>query len=174
MFSKLKKIKHIEIYAAVLIIVVMVGIYLTTFSSGGKDKKVESSISMNEDIFAKEMEQKLVKTLGEVRGAGKVSAMVTVASSATIEIAYNIDEKTVTQGSGGNTTTTTTIIKTPVIVNGKNGPQPIILVEIKPKLKGVVIVASGAADVAVRLSLLRAVQTLVADNTVTIEVLTGK
>ena len=176
--NRLKRIKHIEIYAAIAIIVIMVAIYISTFtksSTGGSDDPYTAQIRANEDSYAREMEQLLAKTLGQIQGAGRVSAMVTVASSATLEIAYNYDEKTITQtGAGGNSTTTTTIVKTPVIINGKNGPQPIILFEIKPKLKGVVIVASGANDVSVRLALLRAVQALVADPTVNIEILPGK
>ena len=178
LLSRLKKIKHIEICLAVGLVVIMVGIYLTTFgksSSGSGNSGIDATIRANEDSFAREYEANLIKTLGEIKGAGKISAMVTVASSATLEIAYNIDEKSITQsGSGGNGTTTTTIVKTPVIINGKSGPQPLILLEIKPKLKGVVVVASGAADLAVKLALLRAVQALVADNTVNIEVFAGR
>ena len=177
-FKRLKKIKNIEIYAAIAIVIIMVAVYMSTFSGGKKSSSNESlstSIRTNEETYAREMEVALVKTISAIRGAGTVVAMVTVASSATLEIAYNYDEKTVTQsGTGGNSTTTTTIVKTPVIINGKNGPQPLVLFEIKPKLKGVVVIASGAGDVAVRLSILRAVQALVADNTVIIEVFAGK
>ena len=172
--GKLKKIKNFEIYLAVGLILVMIAIYLTTFgggsgTSGGSGKKTP------EENYAREIEVQLVKTLSQISGAGRVEAMVTVVGSATIEIAYNIDERTVTQsGSGGAATSTTTIVKTPVIINGRDGPQPLILFEIKPKVKGIVIVASGAYDVGVRLQLMRAVQTVIADDSVRIEIFTGK
>lgn len=170
-FARIKKIKNFEIYLAVGLILVMIAIYVTTFSSGGKSTQNKTP----EQNYAREIETQLMTTLSKIQGAGRVEAMVTVVGSATIEVAYNIDERTVTQsGSGGNATTTTTVVKTPVIINGRDGPQPLILFEIKPKLKGVVIVSSGAYDVGVRLQLLRAVQAVIADDSVRIEIFTGK
>jgi len=173
-FTRLKKIKNFEIYIAVALILVMVAIYLTTFGGGSTPSPNTNWQRSNEDTYARELESKLVGTLSGIRGAGSVKAMVTVVGSATLEIAYNIDEKSITQSSGTNATTTTTIIKTPVIINGRDGPQPLIIFEIKPQLKGVIIVASGAGDPGVRLQLLRAVQTLIADDSVRIEIFTGK
>lgn len=169
--TRLKKIKNFEIYLAVGLIVIMIAIYMTTFSSPSSSAQKKTS----EQDYALEIEKRLVETLSQIRGAGHIEAMVTVIGSATIEVAYNIDERTVTQSGGtGSSTTTTTVVKTPVIINGKDGPQPLILFEIKPKIKGVVIVSSGAYDVGVRLQLLRAVQAVIADDSVRIEIFTGK
>ena len=171
LFKRLRKIKHFEIYMAIGLIVVMIAIYLTTFAPSSNSSPRPSP----QENFAREIEVSLVKTLSQIRGAGRVEAMVTVVGSATIEVAYNIDERTVTQAGGaGSSTTTTTVVKTPVIINGRDGPQPLILFEIKPKVKGVIIIASGAYDVGVRLQLLRAVQAVIADDSVRIEIFTGK
>ena len=43
-------------------------------------------------------------------------------------------------------------------VSTEGGQSPIILVEREPEIRGVIVVAEGAADPAVRLSLQRAVQ----------------
>lgn len=176
LIERIKKIKNIEIYAAVAIILVMVVIYISTLSpSSFSNNSSGSSTRTNEDEYARELEAKLNSVLSQIKGAGRVEVMVTVVGSATMEIAYNIDEKTITQeGAGGSSTTTTTIVKTPVIINGRDGPQPLIIFEIKPKLKGVVVVAAGANDIGVRLQLLRAVQTVVADKDVNIEIFAGK
>jgi len=174
LLARLKKIKNFEIYLAVGLILIMIAIYLTTFG-GGSGGTSSAAKKTAEENYAAEIEARLVKTLSQISGAGRVEAMVTVVGSATIEVAYNVDEKTITQaGSGGSATSTTTIVKTPVIINGRDGPQPLILFEIKPKVKGVVIVASGAVDVGVRLQLLRAVQTVIADDSARIEIFTGK
>ncbi|MCL2846906.1 MAG: DUF3827 domain-containing protein [Firmicutes bacterium] len=176
-WAKLRRVKNIEVYAAGLVVLIMVGIYASNFLNlgGGNEtgNNVQQQVARNNNQFAREMEQRLVQTLGAVRGAGRIEAMVTVVGSATLEIAYNVDERTVTQG-GPNGTTTTTVVKTPVIVQGPGGPQPMILLEIKPQIRGIVIVAAGANDMSVRLSILRAVQALVADNTVNIEILAGR
>lgn len=171
--TRLKKIKHFEIYLAIGLILVMVVIYMTTFAPASSGTN-EQNYDVRNSQHAREIESSLVNTLSKIRGAGKVEAMVTVVGSATIEIAYNIDERTVTQSGGqDSSTTTTTIVKTPVVINGRDGPQPLILFEIKPKVKGVIIVASGAHDVGVRLQLLRAVQTVIADDSARIEIFSG-
>lgn len=171
--ERLKKIKNIEIYAAVAIILVMVVIYISTLTPSANNGS-SASQRTNEDVYARELETKLTSVLSQIKGAGRVDVMVTVVGSATMEIAYNYDEKSVTQtGAGGSSTTTTTIVKTPVIINGSGGPQPLVIFEIKPKLKGVIVVAAGADDIGVRLQLLRAVQTVIADKEVNIEIFSG-
>jgi len=171
LFKRFKKIKHFEIYMAVGLIAIMIVIYFTTFSAPTSPAPKATA----QENFAREIETRLVKALTQIRGAGRVEAMVTVVGSATIEVAYNIDERTVTQNGGnGSSTSTTTVVKTPVIINGRDGPQPLILFEIKPKVKGVIIISSGAYDVGVRLQLMRAVQAVLADDSVRIEIFTGK
>ena len=174
-FSKIRKVKNFEIYLAVVLILVMVAIYMTTLGGGTPRNNTQNGWQHNStQAFARDMEARLVQTLSGIRGAGNVRAMVTVVGSATLEIAYNIDERTVTQsGAGGTSTTNTTIIRTPVIIHGRDGPQPLILFEIKPQIRGVVIVATGAGDPSVRMQLLRAVQAIIADDTVRIEIFTG-
>ena len=175
LFARIRRIKHIELYTAVAAIAIMVLIFFSSLGGGAKPDTGGTTLTRMEDNFVRDMERKLETTLSNVRGAGKVDAMVTAVGSATLEIAYNIDEKTITQsGTAGAANTTTTVVKTPVIINGKNGPQPLVLFEIKPKLKGVVIVAGGASNPGVRLGLLRAVQALVSDPSVNIEILARK
>ena len=171
LFKRLKKIKNFEIYLAVGLILIMIAIYLTTFS---KPSSPSTPKATNEN-YAREVEIQLVRTLSQIRGAGRVEAMVTVVGSATIEVAYNVDERTITQSGGaGSETATTTVVRTPVIINGRDGPQPLILFETKPKVKGVIIIAAGAYDVGVRMQLLRAVQVAIADDSVRIEIFAGK
>jgi stage III sporulation protein AG len=167
--SKLKNLKHAELYVVAGIIAVIFLIFVSSFGANlfGKSAETSANLSKTEDAFVRDMEQKLIATLSKINGAGRVQVMVTAVGSATLEIAYNLDEKTITQGNGGASTTTTAITKTPVMVGGK----PVVLMEAKPKLRGVVIIASGADNPTVRLAIMRAVQTLVADASVKIEIL---
>ena len=170
LWGRIRKIKNIEIYAAGLVVLVMILIYVSSFMGGGSAPDTANQIQRNNNAFAQEKEARLVATLSQVRGAGNVSAMVTVVGSATLEIAHNIDERTVTQsGPNGTSNTTTTVTKTPVVVNG----SPVVVMEVKPRVTGVVVVASGAHDISVRLQLLRAVQALLGDTTANIEILSG-
>jgi stage III sporulation protein AG len=174
MFARVKKIKHIEIYAAVALILVMIAIYMSTLGGGASPRTPSNQNFRTNDDYARDLEARLVSTLSQVGGAGRVSAMVTVTGSATLEIAYNTDERIVTQGgANGAVNTTTTIVRTAVMINGSGGPQPLIIMEIKPKVRGVVVVSSGAANPAVRFQLERAVRALLPDPDIRIEILTG-
>ena len=85
-------------------------------------------------------------------------------------MAYNIEERTVTQtGANGQSTTTTTVTKT--ILTGPGG-APVILWTNPPNIISVVVVAAGAGDVSVRMNIIRAVQTVVGTSP-RIEILTG-
>jgi len=173
LWLRLKKIKHIEIYAVGILVIMMLGIYISSFDfGGGQNTNTSGSIQQNNDSYARDMESRLESTLSQIRGAGRVQAMVTVVGSSTIEIAYSVDERTVTQGgTNGNSTTTTTIIRTPVLTGGRD---PIVIMTTKPRVIGVVIVSQGANDPQVRMQLLRSVQALIQDNSVRIEIVTGR
>lgn len=173
MLEKFKKLKHKEIYIAAVVILVMIAIYASSFMGGSSSGQSEGSIGhiAPPGGFAREMEQRLVQTLSNVNGAGSVSAMVTIEATPSREIAFIVNEQTVTQaGPNGTTNTTTTITKTPVLVGG----QPFVVYERKPRITGVVIVASGAQSATVHFALLRAVQALIPERGVSIEILTGR
>lgn len=172
-WEKIKKIKHIEIYAAVLAVVIIFGIYFSTLSSG--KAKTTSPTTTNQtttsaQTYAEMLSEKLEHVLGSVAGAGKVAVLVMTDGEGTAELAYDIQEKTVTQtGTNGQEITTTTTDKTLVTNNGK----PMVLWTNPPAIIGIIVVATGASDVAVRLNLLRAVQTIIGTKDVAIEILSG-
>ena len=170
-FSRVKKVKNIQIYVAIAVILVMVLIYTTSFMGGGSSSSNSNRDHVaNANAFAREMEQNLSRVISGVDGVGNVNVMITVTGSPTLEIAYNVEERTVTQtGTNGQTTTTTTIVRNPILVGG----NPIIIQELKPRLVGVIVVAQGAHNIGVRLNILNAVQTIVSDPDVNIEILAG-
>ena len=168
-FGRLRKLKNKEIYIAAAVVLVMIFIYASNFLGGDSAPRVPSGSHIAPPHgFARDMEMRLVRTLSNVAGAGTVDAMVTIVSTPSREIAFIVNEQTVTQaGPNGTTNTTTTVTKTPVLVGG----QPFIVYERKPQITGVLIVASGAYNIQVRFNLLRAVQSLVPDNSTQIEIL---
>ncbi|MCL2851224.1 MAG: hypothetical protein FWE01_02580 [Firmicutes bacterium] len=171
-FGKIRKIKNIHIYAVAAVILIMIVIYASSFLGGGGSggSNNRDLIIANTNAFAREMEQQLTRTIKNMNGVGNVSVMLTVIGSPTMEIAYNVEERTVTQtGPNGQTTTTTTIVRTPILVGG----NPIIIQQFNPRILGVIVVAQGAHDIGIRLNILRAVQAIVADANANIEVLPG-
>ena len=163
--EKLKKIKGIEwIIVVVACLVIFLIYYSSSFSkSGTSDTNISVSSSSQ---YAKEVEDKLSKVLSDVSGAGKVSVMLTLESGSEIIVAKTKEERTNTSSNS----TSVTVVESPVIV----GKEPLILMEILPKIKGVIVVAQGANDVAVRLELLRAVQALIDVDSNKIEIFVGK
>ena len=85
-----------------------------------------------------------------VKGAGNVEVVVTLEKG--FEYVYATEEETRTTANG--TTITTSNI---VMVNGK----PVIKEEIYPVVQGIVIVASGANNVSVKMDILSIVQTVI-------------
>lgn len=173
LWEKIKRIKHWEIYAAVIVVVIMLGIYLSsTRNSKNQIETTEqiTTITNTEHTYANQLENKLQSVLSCIAGAGRVSVMVMTEGEGTAELAYDVQEKTITQtGANAQEVTTTTTDKTVVMKNG----SPMVLWTNPPKILGIVVVATGANDVAVRLNLLHAVQTLIGENNTPIQILSG-
>ena len=171
-WEKIKSIKHWEIYAAVIVVVVMLGIYLSSVYGGSRTDKASTvtNVTNVDSSYASQLEAKLKDLLGCIAGAGHVAVMVMTDGEGTAELAYDVQEKTVTQtGANGQEVTTTTVDKTVVTKNG----SPLVLWTNPPEILGIVVVATGANDPAVRLNLLHAVQTLIGNNNVPIQILAG-
>ncbi len=83
-WDKLKKIKHIEIYIAVIFIAILLLIYLSNFSnktssSGGKTTVNELSITG----YVQSLEDNLEEILSNIGGVSNVKVMITLDMSAT-------------------------------------------------------------------------------------------
>jgi stage III sporulation protein AG len=169
LFSKLKTIKHIEIYIAVLLGVVILLIYLSGFMQEKKEdpQGIEYS-SMT--AYAKDLQDMVASVLSNVNGAGKVDVLILFEHGIELVIAYSTETREVTSGG----TTTVTVVRTPILVNQGGSSQPIILSEILPRPKSIIVVASGAKDTKVKLDLLMAIQTLFHLPSSNIEILPGR
>ena len=108
------------------------------------------------------LEARLEDILCTVRGAGKVRVLITYATAGErVAATVSTLDESVSETSGGTTATRSEQsreMRQPATVTTDGGQSPIILVEREPEIRGVIVVAEGAADPAVRLSLQRAVQ----------------
>ena len=108
------------------------------------------------------LEVRLEGILGTIRGAGKVRVLVTYATAGErVTATVSTLDESVSETSGGTTATRSEQsreMRQPATVSTEGGQSPIILVEREPEIRGVIVVAEGAADPTVRLSLQRAVQ----------------
>ncbi len=156
LFERIKKIKHFEIYIAVGLAIIIAIIYFSFLkapsqnnNSNNKIDNVSSNFSSSGE-YIDYLENKLENVITLVKGAGNVEVVVTLEKG--FEYVYATEEETRTTANG--TTITTSNI---VMVNGK----PVIKEEIYPVVQGIVIVASGANNVSVKMDILSIVQTVI-------------
>jgi len=112
--------------------------------------------------YGQDLENRLSKVLGEINGAGRVSVIVTLEGPGKVDIAYSTEERN------------GVITKTPIIITQGGQSRPLILAEHPPEIRGVVIVASGASDIRVRLDIIRATEAALKIPSSKIEVVVGR
>ena len=120
--------------------------------------------------YCEMIENKLIEVLSAVDGAGTVKVMVAVDGSP--ELVYaNEQDQTSSSNSSGSVTTST--YSSPIIIDANGGSSALVMTEILPAIKGVIVVSSGAGNVATKLDLLNAVSTLLDISVNQVTVLKG-
>ena len=126
-----KKIQYIII--AICFVVAILIFVFSSISTVNQSSKSQNSV----DSYVTNLEERLSKTLSKVKGAGKVSVIITVESGMETVLASKIITT--------ETPTGTEVEETPLIVNGKT----VVVKELYPKIVGVLIVAEGANNISV-------------------------
>jgi len=166
----------------VLIIIASVGILMivlaNTFSTGGNsdetvrmDPPAEQvakipSANPSSDITKLEntLAQKLEEVLTQIEGVGDVEVTINLASTTEKNFAVNTstnskNTREFDQKGGNRTITEIDETGQMVLVRESQGnrEQPIVVKEIKPEVRGVIVVAEGAEDPVIRSDLMKAV-----------------
>ena len=162
--AKLKNVKHIEVYAVILLAVVVLAIWLIP-TGDTRATSIDTSKYTTTEEYAHSLETRLNNVLSAISGAGSVQCMVTLDGEVERVLAYSNDEQNsstsnTTSNGTTNKTESSTSNKEPILINVNGSSEPLVLYEIMPDIKGIVIVASGAGDVRVKLDILKAVQAL--------------
>ena len=165
--QKFKENKAAQIAVVLILVVVMFVIYFSTLGGG---KKNDEKTKVTAEDYAAELENKLSSVLSQVNGAGRVDVMITLEGGPTYEIAYTVEERK----TAGGTSESTTLIKTPVLITKNGTTSPLILSETHPVILGVIVVAQGAADMKVKMDLLRATEAVLKVPLSAIEIFVGK
>ena len=171
LLQKIKNIKHIEFIIIGIFLLILAAVY---FSSSTKTSQTENgSCVQNLEEYGEYLESKLESVLKNIDNAGNVKVMITFSGRITYEYATEKEEVTtsssVTSGTNSKTTTNEKLII--VMQNGKE--TPLIVKEIYPPIAGVVVVASGAGNVAVKLNIMSAVETVLDIEPNKIQILVG-
>lgn len=129
------------------------------------EKKKEPDIKLKDDLigdYESKIEYELTEILSNIKGVGDVKIMVNLEDTAERIPAFNtttINENTDENDAGGGVRKVTREdLKQEVVTAG--GDDLVIIKEVKPNVKGVIVVAEGAEDMLVKEKLYSAVKTV--------------
>lgn len=152
--AKLKSVKHIEIIVAVALCAVLLLAYFVY-------TQVKDKTSVDEATDSSEIAEKVAEIVSAIDGVGKCEILITYDGAESVEIAY--DEETVTtvttdsDSNSDRTVENTTTTSTPVIITVDGVQQPLIVSTTPAKIQGIVVVAEGGDDVAVKIKIIDAI-----------------
>ena len=167
--EKIKSVKNYEIIIAILIISIIVSIFVSSIDkpsiSNANNENTSYCEQPEDKVYTAEEQQeiKLQEKLSAIKGAGEVEVMITYKSGREVVTAMNtIQSNTTTEEQdrqGGVRKVTQNDVNTQAVTtNEANGSKPLVIKEMEPEVKGVIVIAEGADDVMVKMELLRAVQ----------------
>lgn len=161
-FKKLDTKKKIQYVAILLLAIIILTIYFSSFkSSAGSTPSPEASKAA---LGYDDIESRLENILSKIEGAGRVDVMITYESTPEKVPALSVDKQmssTTDIGENGTSTINNENTQSDVVtINGSNGNDAFVLRENTPKIMGVIVIAEGADNITVKLDLLEAVQTV--------------
>lgn len=124
-----------------------------------KSKSADLSMADYEDYYTEQLKQ----ILEEVVGVGEVSVMVNLESTEEVIVEKDTNERTQVTKEVDKEQATREIQESSkdqrvVLTQGSEGEQPIVVKRVKPKVRGVVVVAKGAENMRVKSWIHEAVQ----------------
>lgn len=135
--------------------------------SNGFNNQGSVTYKSNDEYFYKEkLEEELAGILSKIAGVGKVSVMITYESGKELVTQKDksiTDKVTDEKDNAGGTRiiNESSVSEKTVMVNQQGGSsEPLIVKEINPQIRGVIVVAEGAWDSKVKRKISQAVQTV--------------
>ncbi len=159
--EKIKTNKKLQYLIIAIFLVVIISVFLFGYiDNDNTTASVENDPIIN---YVSSLEDKLSNVLSNVSGAGKVSVVISVECGMETVLAMQTITK---ENTNGQIETQTS----PIIINGKT----VVIKELYPKIKGVLIVAEGANSISVMTKLQQATMSLLDIEIKQIEILTRK
>lgn len=167
MFKNLNEKDKKKIYSLLSLGVICAIALIVMPSFSKKESEEEKKVSVDKQAQVEQtnnnssLEAKLKNVLSQIEGAGELDVMITFESSQEIQPAYNSNSTTENtkevDSQGGERTTTTSSENKTMITSGSS--NPVVIKTNEAKIKGVIVVATGANDAKVKETLYSAVQT---------------
>lgn len=157
--------KKISYLCILLLAAVVILLYISTWNP----RSERNGIPQREQ--GEDLEEKLRSVLSKVDGAGEVDVIINYESGTELVPALSETVKTSTDRNGDVSSETTDRNSEVATIRESGDTAALIVKEIQPGVRGVLVVAQGAGDIRVRLQLLEAVQTFLNIDTDKVEVL---
>lgn len=122
-----------------------------------------SSGSEKNDRYIEKMEQRLEETLGQMKGVGKVKAMITLKESSESVVNKDISYEAATETQSGEQQKQDTkeVKQEETILSEESGEQkPYVIKEVEPVIEGVIVVMEGGDNSIVVNAVTEAVEAL--------------
>lgn len=151
--AKMKQNKKLEIGIYVGIGLLIVILYLTGMKPSQTNTQ-QAQQPAAQPLEARDDEARLKNALSQIKGAGKVEVMLTYENGRELVPALSTDTQSSSQAGDQVSNSEAT---RPVTLSKSGEEEPIVLKEVEPKIRGVIVIAQGADDIKVRMDLARAV-----------------
>lgn len=166
-FSGFKNFKHFKTAFVVILCFVVVLIFASSFKTNSVKKSVSSNKYSSRAIeYCSVQENRLEQVLKNVKGISNVKVFVMVDESP--EIRYVQDKNESSSDSNSSSETETVLVKNGSVF------EPVVVVEILPKIKGVLVIAKGAGNIKTKTMLTNIISSVLCINISNVEVLEGK
>ncbi len=167
--AAMKKDKRLEL--GIYALLAVLGILIYSASCGRETEGPPAQSGTGAEAFAESsVEERLAETLSCIRGAGRVQVMITYETGTQIVPAMSTDVQSSTSQSTSEGGTTVNENRTESTRPASLQEEALVLTEKAPEVRGVIVIAEGAADIAVKLRLERAVETVLGVDANCIEV----
>lgn len=154
--SEKTKIKNIEVVVGIVILAIALIAY-----AAFKPNSVTDSESSEQKYFS-EVEKKLESILSEVEGVGKVDVLITYKGTSRIVPAMSTESKSTEKSDDSFGGSYFDRIETSGTSPVLDGGSVVVVGKEYPEISGVLIVAEGAENIAVRIKILQAASTALA------------
>ncbi len=152
--AKMKANKKFEIgvYAGIGLLVIV--LYLTGQPTKPAQAPEAGEAQLSAPADPRGDETRLQEALSKIKGAGAVEVMLTYENGKELVPAYETDTETSQQSGGGIVSQSAST--RPVTITSGGQEEAIVLKEVEPSIRGVIVIAEGAENIEVRMDLARA------------------
>lgn len=146
-FAKIMTFLRSEKGTRVLILVGAVGVLMLALPEFFPQKTVKTTTEMTAQEFVTYTEERLTDLLSSIEGAGKCQLMITLENG--VEYVYATEQKNNTDRQENQDGTSNKVVQrddseeSVILVDSEDGRKGLLVTEIQPTVKGVVVVCEG-------------------------------